>query len=281
MRSLLLLPLILFPALVEAAPKPEIAKPDGVVSYRKTEQVELTMEVFRPKGWKASDRRPAIVFFFGGGWVGGTTKQFHPQATHLAKRGMIAYCANYRVKSRHKTTPFDAVADAKAAVRWLWRNAAKQGIDPARLVSSGGSAGGHLAASTGVVPGFDAAKEGEPEFLPAALVLFNPVIDTSKEGYGFNALRDRYKELSPVEHVHDKAPPTLIMVGTADTTTPPKGDRLFGERMKQKERLCEVEYYEGQKHGFFNARGNNENYWKTLKRMEQFLEKQGFLSKEK
>lgn len=281
MRSFLLLLCVAVPSVTWAAPKPDVGKPDEIISYRKTEQVELTMEVFRPKGWKATDRRPAIVFFFGGGWVGGTTKQFHPQATHLAKRGMVAYCANYRVKSRNKTTPFDAVADAKAAVRWLWRNSGKQGIDPDRIVSSGGSAGGHLAACSGVVPGFDELEDGEPVFLPAALVLFNPVIDTSKEGFGYKALGDRYKELSPVEHVHDKAPPTLIMVGTADTTTPPKGDRLFGERMKKKARACEVEYYEGQKHGFFNARGNNEHYWKTLQRMEQFLEKQGFLKKQK
>ena len=52
-----------------AAPKPEVGGPDLVVPYRRTDQAELRLEVFRPAGWKASDRRPAVVFFFGGGWV--------------------------------------------------------------------------------------------------------------------------------------------------------------------------------------------------------------------
>ncbi|MFP6857123.1 MAG: alpha/beta hydrolase [Roseibacillus sp.] len=264
---------------LSAAPKPEVRAPDLVVPYRKTEQVKLKLEIFRPVDWKAGDQRPAVVFFFGGSWVGGSTKQFRPQATHLAKRGLVAICAEYRVKSRHKTTPFEAVEDAKAAVRWVWRNAKAQGIDPRKIISSGGSAGGHLAACCGVVPGLDDIKKGEPTFIPAAMVLFNPVIDTSRKGYGYNALKERYKELSPVEHVHAKTVPTLLMVGSADTTTPPGGDKAFAEKMKKQNLKCHLEIYEGQKHGFFNARGDNENYWKTLKVVEKFLEELGYLNK--
>ena len=270
MRILLVLSLLLSPV-AQADPKPDEREPDATVTYRTVGDVELKLEIFRPKGWKASDERPAIIFFFGGGWNGGTTKQFYPQAHRLTTRGMVAYCADYRVKSRHQTTPFDAVTDAKASVRWLWRNAEDQGIDRSKIVASGGSAGGHLAACTGVVPGFDEIKDGEPEFIPAALVLFNPVIDTSKKGYGYSRLKERYKEISPVEHVTEKAPPTLIMVGSADTTTPPEGNVLFGERMRKMKRHCEVVISKGQKHGYFNARGDNKMYWRTLMSMEQFL----------
>ena len=59
-------------------PKPEVRKPDEELTYRKVGDVELKLEVFRPRGWKPSDSRPAVVFFFGGGWVGGSTTQFHP-----------------------------------------------------------------------------------------------------------------------------------------------------------------------------------------------------------
>ena len=48
------------------------------------------MVVHYPPGWKETDKRPGIVFFFGGGWTNGTIKQFEPQATHLASRGMVA-----------------------------------------------------------------------------------------------------------------------------------------------------------------------------------------------
>lgn len=281
-RLLFTLPVLflaLLPMAASAAPKPEIRKPDVVLPYRKTAEAELKLEVFRPADWKADDRRAAIVFFFGGGWVGGSTSQFHPQATHLAGRGMVAICAEYRVRSRNKTSPFDAVEDAKAALRWVARNAAAQGIDPARIASSGGSAGGHLAASCGVIPGFDEIKEGEPTFLPAAMVLFNPVIDTSKKGFGNKVLGERWKELSPVDHVHEKTAPTLLMVGSVDTTTPPEGCRQFAARMKKLDRPCELEVYEGQKHGFFNARGDNEHYWKTLGASEKFLEELGLLDR--
>ena len=106
-----------------------------------------------------------------------------PPDARLAALGMVAYCADYRVRSRHKTSPFEAVADAKAAVRWIWRNAESQGVDQKRIVSAGGSAGGHLAACCGLVAGHEELREGEPAFIPAAMVLFNPVIDTSRKGY--------------------------------------------------------------------------------------------------
>jgi len=260
-----------------AAPKPDIRNPDEVVVYRRTKEAELKLEIFRPRDWKADDQRPAIVFFFGGGWTGGTTAQFHPQASRLAALGMVACCADYRVRSRHRTSPFEAVADAKAALRWIWRNAGGQGIDPDRIVSAGGSAGGHLAACSGLVAGHDEGKEDEPVFIPAAMVLFNPVIDTSPKGYGHDKLKERYRELSPVEHVHDKAVPTLILVGSEDTTTPVTGHKLFARRMKEKQRSCELVIWDGQKHGFFNARGNNENYWETLGSMEKFLGALNFL----
>ena len=111
------------------------------------------------------------------------------------------------------------------------------------------------------------------------MVLFNPVIDTSPKGYGHDKLKERYRELSPVEHVHGKTAPTLILVGSADTTTPVTGHKLFAARMKEKKRPCELIISQGQKHGFFNARGDNENYWETLASTENFLEGLNYLKK--
>ncbi len=271
MRMLLTMSLLAGCSIACGEPRPEVRKPDEMVTYRKAGDVDLKLEVFRPRGWKSSDSRPSVVFFFGGGWVGGSTTQFHPQATRLAELGMVAYCADYRVRSRHKTSPFEAVADAKAAVRWIWRNAESQGVDRKRIVSAGGSAGGHLAACCGLVAGHEELREGEPAFIPAAMVLFNPVIDTSRKGYGHERLKERYREISPVEHVHDGAAPTLIMVGSADTTTPVAGHELFADRMQKRKRPCRLIISEGQKHGFFNPRGDNKNYCATLASMEKFL----------
>ena len=57
--------------------------------YKKTKQTDLELVVHYPPGWKDSDERPAIVFFFGGGWTGGKIEQFEPQTSHLARRGMV------------------------------------------------------------------------------------------------------------------------------------------------------------------------------------------------
>lgn len=277
MRLILTISLLACSHAAVSAPKPEVRKPDEVVVYRKTTQAELEIEIFRPQGWKAGDARSAVIFFFGGGWVGGSTTQFHPQATRLASLGVVAYCADYRVQSRHKTTPFEAVSDAKAAIRWIWRNAKSQGVDRDQIVAAGGSAGGHLAACCGLISGHDDVREGEPVFIPAAMALFNPVIDTSRKGYGYAKLKQRYRELSPVEHVHALAAPTLLQVGSADTTTPPAGHELFKARMDKRGRNCSLFIAEGQKHGFFNPRGDNSQYWSTLGRMEAFLRKEGLL----
>jgi len=277
MRTILTMSLLACSHVAFSAPKPEVSKPDEVVVYRKTEQAELGMEIFRPKGWKEGDSRSAVVFFFGGGWVGGSTAQFHPQATRLASLGMVAYCADYRVQSRHKTSPFEAVADAKAAIRWIWRNAKSQGVNRDQIVAAGGSAGGHLAACCGLVTGYDEVGEGEPAFIPAAMALFNPVIDTSRKGYGYGKLKQRYREISPVEHVHALAVPTLVLVGSADTTTPPAGHKLFKARMDERGRSCSLFVSEGQKHGFFNPRGDNSQYWMTMERVEEFLRKEGLV----
>src|SRR5581483_2338314 len=93
--------------------------------YKKAKEANLEMVVHYPPGWKATDRRPAIVFFFGGGWTNGKVTQFEPQATYLAGRGMVTARADYRVKSRHNVTPDQCVEDAKSAVRWLRQNADK------------------------------------------------------------------------------------------------------------------------------------------------------------
>jgi hypothetical protein len=69
------------------------------------------------------------VFFFGGGWVGGSPKQMYQQAKVMAEQGMVAFSADYRVASRNKTTPFECVKDGKSAIRWLREHAAELGID--------------------------------------------------------------------------------------------------------------------------------------------------------
>jgi acetyl esterase/lipase len=253
-------------ALLQAAPtRDEI--------YKKTPQGELKLFLYLPADWKAEDRRPAIVFFFGGGWTGGTTNQFSEQAAHLAKRGMVAACADYRVKSRHQTAPEACVEDAKSAVRWIRKNAARLGVDPGRIAASGGSAGGHIAACTAAVPGGDAAGEDlSVSSKPDAMVLFNPVLHAAPIAQRTGDA-EAAKRIAPNEHLSKDLPPALILFGTSDGLI--EGARAYVE--KAKELGVKAEFYtaEGQPHGFFNKPPWKE---RTLLRMDEFLVSLGWLA---
>ena len=48
------------------------------MQYKEASGAKLFLHVFNPEGHKTTDARPAIVFFFGGGWNGGMPKQFEP-----------------------------------------------------------------------------------------------------------------------------------------------------------------------------------------------------------
>ena len=61
-------------------------------TYRTIGDVELRAWVFQPDDISEGDTRPAVVFFFGGGWRSGTPAQFADQCRYLASRGC---CGNH------------------------------------------------------------------------------------------------------------------------------------------------------------------------------------------
>jgi acetyl esterase/lipase len=91
--------------------------PDTSVTYKMVGDKELKLHIFYPEGHSPSDCRPAIVFFFGGGWQNGSPTQFYPHCEYLASRGIVAMAADYRVKFRDQTTPQECVKDGKSAIR--------------------------------------------------------------------------------------------------------------------------------------------------------------------
>jgi len=85
--------------------------------YKSTPHGELKLMLHR--GSAAGGPRPVLAFFHGGAWQGGDPRQFAPFCDRLARLGLIGVSAAYRLRGTHGTTPMEAIADAKSALRWL------------------------------------------------------------------------------------------------------------------------------------------------------------------
>ncbi len=254
--------------------KKQSSAPDQAVVYKTVDKVELKLHVFNPPGHSPDRKAPAIVFFFGGGWVGGSPGQFFPQSAYLASRGMVAISAEYRVAGKHKTDPIACVKDGKSALRWIRANAQRLGIDPGRLAAGGGSAGGHVATATATLEGYNEAGEDlSVSCIPNALVLFNPVYNNGPEGWGHAKVKAYWESFSPYHNINKATPPAVVFLGTEDPLIPVAHAEGFKKKMEALGIRSDLHLYEGEKHGFFNR----SKYFETVVEADKFLASLGYL----
>ncbi len=241
--------------------------------YERVGGVPLDLQVQTPGSFFVRPR-PAIVFFFGGGWTRGSVKQFVPFGRALADRGMVCVFVDYRVSSRNQSKPADSVEDAYSAMRYVREHAVQLGIDPQRVVAAGGSAGGHLALMTATgTP----ASGGTALVRPNLVIAYNPVTDLTgkrwSERFGPGA-----EAISPLKLVTPGLPDTLIFHGVDDTTVPIRQVREYCAAMKKAGGNCTLKEYPGAKHGFFNhGRDGNRWYTPVLAETIAFLKLHGYV----
>jgi acetyl esterase len=207
------------------------------------------------------------------------------RAKHLAGRGMVAVAAQYRLSDHKEITPHEAMADARAVIRWVRAHSDSLGIDPRRVVAFGWSAGGHLAASAAIFD-MDASSDSVSS-RPDALVLVSPAVSLAADRWVQRLLMGRgsARDISPDEHVRKGLPPTLILQGDVDTVTPVTGARRFCERMRAAGNVCELHIYEGFGHLFTPAGTPDDGMPQpdpaisadASSRVDRFLESLGFL----
>ncbi|QDT05689.1 Acetylxylan esterase precursor [Rubripirellula lacrimiformis] len=238
--------------------------------------VTLKIDWTRPADWKASDRRPAVVFFHGGGWVGGAPGQFAAHSEELAKLGMVCFRAQYRLlPKKNPIKPDRCIEDASDAIRYIRSHAAEFGIDPDRVAAGGGSAGGHLAAFLGMMD--DVAVDGVSR-KPNALLLFNPVYDNGPGGWGTGRVGDAYADYSPAHNITSDDPPAIVFLGTADSLIPVATGKKFQAESRAAGLKSDLHLYEGQPHGFFNAtRDGGKHYRDTMAKTIDFLKSNGWI----
>lgn len=244
------------------------------VEYKAIDSTQLFLHIQYPTNLIDGKSYAAMIFFFGGGWKVGSYFQFQKQADYFTSRGLITVLADYRVASRNETTPFDAVEDAKTAIRYLKLHHQILHIDSTKIIAAGGSAGGHLAAAADLT-NLDSPNENlNISSRPCALVLFNPVFNNGPGEYGYDRIGERYPEISPFHNIKKGAAPTIVFFGTKDNLVSVESAQKYIDKLHQFGTKGELYLYKDQPHGFFN---NGANYTETVRQADIFLEKLGYL----
>jgi acetyl esterase len=245
--------------------------------------VDLKAYVFSPTADGTGEPRSGIVLFYGGGWAEGEPAWAFGRARHFAEQGMVAVAAQYRLSDQKSISPIEAMADARAVIRWMRSQATPLRIDPRRIAAYGWSAGAHLAASTAI---FEDAAATAGSARPDALILVSPAVSLVSDQWFQRLLgtRGNATDFSPDLHVREGLPPTLILQGSTDTVTPLPGVRRFCERMVAAKNTCDMHVYEGFGHLFTPAGIPDDGQPKpdpataadALARADRFLKSLGF-----
>ena len=247
------------------------------IIYKTVGNIPLEMHLFFPEDTLPRVRRPAIVFFHGGGWSVGKAEWAFSRCQYFASRGMVAASAQYRLMDRHNTTPVESIADAKSAIRWIRQSADELNIDPDRIAAGGWSAGGHIAACAGIINKFDESTE-DPGIssVPDAMVFWFPAVNLSGDNWFRQILRGKVDvdNVDPIQHIRSGLSPAIIFQGTADTTVPFYGVKIFSDKMKEAGNRCDLHVYEGRPHLFHSIQ---DDYIDTMIKVDLFFTSLGYL----
>jgi acetyl esterase/lipase len=254
----------------------------AVVVYKTTPQGDLKMNLYFPPDWKNTDRRPAIVFFFGGSCATGSPAQFATTAEYFATRGLVAASAEYRIETVHHTPPQACPEDAKSAIRWLRMNARRLGIDVGRVIAGGGSSGGTIAAFAAYNTTFEPeGEDGSASSKPDALVLFNPALGFPDTDTSRLSPEQRQAAQGPIGalianwKVTKGGPPAILFFGTEDPLQEKARD--FARQLVAAGTRSEFYTAAGQEHGFFNRSPGSPWHALVLRQTDLFLASLGYL----
>ncbi len=217
-HRIVMLNIMAFMAIFSADTKEIVVKE---FAYKKTTNRVLRVHVFYPPEWNNEDKRPVLLYFYNGVTTDENLKSSIIPFDYLASRGIVAI----RAELRH--VGFDGVRldkcfeDGRSAVRWIRRNAQNLGVDPCRVITSGASLSGHIAACTMIEKSVDDKDDDlSISTIPQAMILFCPGLDLTRPDNKMLKLIDSdlvlAKKLSPTQHLDHNSPPSLIFYGTED-----------------------------------------------------------------
>lgn len=215
------------------------------ITYTTQSNTDLKLDLYLPPREPGTPPVPVVIVIHGGGWIAGTKEDSQLEALPYLEMGYAAVNVEYRL-AKIALAPA-AVEDCRCALRWVLRNATRYNLDTGRIVLTGGSAGGHLALITGMLPASagldrgcttssetgwsDAGSQGEMKV--AAIVNWFGITDVpamlqgpETHGYAvewFASLPNRdevARRVSPMTYVREGLPPVLTIHGDKDTLVP-------------------------------------------------------------
>ena len=226
---------------------------------------------FQPFSEEQPFRLPCFVFVQGSAWFRQNVYLSLVQVARMAARGYVCAIVEYRHSG---IASFPAQArDARNAVRFLRKNAARYGVDPERMVIAGTSSGGHTAMWAGLLgddegenafPGVPAQVKGIVDFYGSTSVIapdsnpqtVNHCLPDSPEGQvmgGQNLLEhpELARQLSVECNIDEDTvlPPVLIFHGTKDRTVNCTGSAVLYTRLKETGHDAELYLVKGADHG--------------------------------
>ncbi|MCF7848180.1 MAG: alpha/beta hydrolase [Kiritimatiellales bacterium] len=251
------------------------------ILYKETGKHRLHFFARFPDGHRKSDQRAAIVFFRGGGYQQGKGDSFQWHARYFSKRGLVALSAEFRGVKSHNGTAITAMQDSVSAIRWIRKNADTLGIDPNRIIFSGGSAGGHLALVPAMLDIEDPTDDASIGKMPNALVLFNPGITRTIKDREYFEVKCRIdvsmkEKMCPMLHIGQGLPPAVIFHGTEDAVIPYSTVEEFIARYKSKGNVAVLQGYPGKSHGFYHIK-KPDIFKDTCLKADRFLQQQGLI----
>lgn len=197
------------------------------VVYRRIGTRELKLDFYVPYDHKPG---PTVLYIHGGGWENGSKEQYVLWCLPYLQLGLRVVAVQYRLSGEAPAPA--AVEDCRCAFRWVVRNGAKYGVDPDRIVVSGGSAGGHLALLTAMGSGgIECPEHDGPAPRAAAVIDYYGATDLAALlPAGLPSVRRWLRaapdapalarQLSPLTWVKPGLMPILAIHGDADKTIP-------------------------------------------------------------
>ena len=202
------------------------------VVYHRATNYDLKLDVYVPA--EAKSPLPAAMYFHGGGWTTRSKEYMVLNILPYLEMGWVVVNVGYRLATVANAPA--AVEDGRCALRWVIRNAEQYMIDPSKIVITGHSAGGHLALTTGMLPGsagMDRQCPGNEELKAAAIVNWLGITDVldvlegpNQKTYAVQWLGSQpnreeiARRVSPINYVRPGLPPILTVHGDADPTVP-------------------------------------------------------------